>query len=125
MGKLETLYVNRMNAKNAAEREKRVAIVKKRETTIEMTRKFFDQISFLNKYGFKWEILISRNECTDVYIVNKTIATSPFERIIVSEINGEVKGKWAECILGHGRYVEGEDKNGWFSPEQLIIALSK
>lgn len=125
MEKLEALYVSRMNAKNAAEREKRVAIVKKREATIEMVRKFFDQISFLNKYGFNWEIRISRDECTDVYIVNKTMATSPFETIIVSEINGEVKGRWRECVLGHGRYVEGEDKNGWFSPEQLIVALSK
>lgn len=118
MEKLETLFVSRMNAKKAAEQEKRVAIAKKREAAVEMTRKFFDQISFLNKYGFNWEI-------ADVYIINKTMATSPFERIIVSEINGEVKGKWAECILGHGRYVKGEDKNGWFSPEQLIIALSK
>ena len=59
-----------------------------------------------------------------VYIMNRTIATSPFESIIVNEIDGEIKGKWEPTILGHGRYVAGQDKDGWFTPEQLVCALS-
>lgn|GEM_PF-4765988 len=133
MGNLEELYKSRINARNEAEQAKYNAQLKIKEKRVEMAQKFLDQISFLNKYGFKWELRaycnLGRDCCMDyyawrVYIHNPTIATSPFETIIVDEIDGEIKGKWERSILGHGRYVEGQDKDGWFTPEQLICALS-
>ena len=133
MDNLENLFIHRVNARNAAEQAKYDEQLKIRDRKLELAQKFYDQISFLNKYGFKWEICSYCNNGDDccmayyawrVFIINRTIATSPFETIIVDEINGEVKGKWQPTILGHGRYVEGQDKNGWFTPEQLVIALS-
>jgi len=133
MTNLEKLYTSRISERNAAEQAKYDAQFKIKEKRVEMAQKFLDQISFLNKYGYKWELHAYCNNGDDccmpyyawrVYIMNKTIATSPFESIIVDEIDGEIKGKWEPTILGHGRYVAGQDKKGWFTAEQLIIALS-
>ena len=133
MANLEELYTSRINARTAAEQAKYDAQFAIKEKRVELAQKFLDQISFLNKYGFKWELRAHCNNgndcCMDyyawrVYLLNRTIATSPFESIIVDEIDGEIKGKWEPTILGHGRYVAGQDKDGWFTPEQLIVALS-
>jgi len=133
MANLEELYTSRINAKNEArnaERDKELEIKEKR---VAMAQKFLDQISFLNKYGFNWKISAYCNNGHDccmgyyawnVKLVNNTMATNPFEKIIVDEINGEIKGRWETSILGHGRFVDGQDKEGWFTPRQLICALS-
>lgn len=133
MEKLEELYRSRVAARNAAEQAKYDAQFEIKERKVELAQKFLDKIIFLNKYGFKWKILAYCNygrDCCMAYyawrviLTNSTIATSPFESIIVDEIDGEIKGKWEPTILGHGRYVAGQDKDGWFTPEQLVVALS-
>ena len=133
MANLEELYTRRINARNEAEQAKYNEQLKIKERRVELAQKFLDQISFLNKYGFKWELRAYCNNGNDccmayyawrVFLLNRTIATSPFETIIVAEVDGEIKGKWEPTILGHGRYVAGQDKDGWFTPEQLVCALS-
>lgn len=133
MTNLEELYIKRVNAKNDAVQAEIDKQIKIRDEKLEVCKRFFEQISFLNNHGFKWEIHASCNNGHDccmayygwrVYIFNRTIATSPFEDIICKEFDGEVKGKWVPTILGHGRYVEGQDKDGWFTAEQLVMALS-
>lgn len=125
--------MERVNAKNDARQAEIDKYIKKRDERMKVFKKFFDQISFLNNHGFMWEIYSSCNNGNDccmpryaweIVLINKTMATSPFEMIICKEIGGEVKGKWRPTILGHGRYVHGQDKDGWFTPEQLILALS-
>lgn len=133
MANLEQLYTKRVQDKNN-ERQKLIDKYEKiRDEKVDTCKKFFDQISFLNKYGFKWEIFTHCNNGSDcrmayyeyrVLILNRTCETSPFESIICKEFNGVVKGKWEPCILGHGRYVKGQDEDGWFTPEQLVVALS-
>lgn len=131
---LEQLYTSRINRRNAEEQAKYDAEYAIKERRVNLAQQFLGQISFLNKYGFKWELLAYCNnghDCCMAYyawsvtLVNKTIATSPFEIIVVDEIEGEIKGRWMNTILGHGRYVEGQDKDGWFTAEQLVMALSK
>lgn len=130
---LEEIYAHRMAAKSAAEQAKYDKQVKIRDERVALAQKFLDKIIFLNKYGYKWELFTSCNMGSDccmpyygwhVLILNRTIATSPFESIIVREIDGEIKGMWEPTILGHGRHVEGQ-VNGWFTAEQLIMELSK
>lgn len=133
MTNLEELYIKRVNAKNDAVQTEIDKQIKIRDEKLRVCKRFFEQISFLNNHGFKWEIYASCNNGHDccmayygwsVLILNRTIATSPFESIICKEFDGEVKGKWEPTILGHGRYVEGQDKDGWFTAEQLVMALS-
>ena len=130
---LEELYTSRINARNYAEQAAYDAQLKIKEKKVELAQKFLDQISFLNKYGFRWELFASCNNGHDccmgkyewrVLLINRTIATSPFESIIVKEVDGEVKGKWEPTSLGNGRHVAGQDKDGWFTPKQLIMAFS-
>ena len=133
MANLEELYIKRVNAKNEARQAEIDKQLKIRDEKIATCQKFLDQILFLNNYGYKWYIFSYCNNGDDccrafygwrVAISNKTIATSPFETIICKEFDGEVKGKWEPCMLGSGRFVEGQDENGWFTAEQLVKALS-
>ena len=130
---LEELYMQRMANKSAAEKQKYEEQLKIRDERVALAQKFLDQIIFLNKHGYKWELFTSCNMGSDccapyyrwrVILKNRTIVTSPFESIIVKEIDGEVKGMWEPSILGDGRHVEGQ-KDGWFTPEQLVMELSK
>lgn len=133
MTNLEKLYTERVKAKEDARQAQINAGIKDRDERMKAFKKFFDQISFLNNYGYKWEILSycnNGNDCCRSYydwrivIIDRTIKTSPFENIICKEINGVVKGKWEPTMLGSGRHVKGQDKDGWFTVEQLIVALS-
>lgn len=133
MNNLEELYAKRMAAKSEAEQAKYNEQLQSRDRRVALAQRFLDQILFLNNYGYKWKLWTSCNMGSDccapyywwrVILMDNTIATSPFENIIVEEIDGELKGKWEPTILGHGRAVEGS-KDGWFTPEQLVMALSK
>ena len=133
MENLEKIYKERIFSKIEKDQKNYDEELKIKERKVNLARRFLDEISFLNNYGYCWEILALCNNGKDcckpyygwrVIINNRTIATSPFESIIVDEIDGEIKGKWEPTILGHGRDVDGS-KDGWFTPKQLILALSR
>lgn len=134
MENLEQLFKQRINAKEEKRQAEIDKYIKIRDEKIDLCRKFLAQIEFLNKYGFKWEILSycnNGNDCCRPYYAwnvclhNRTMATSPFEsKLYVKEIDGEIKATFMHTILGHGRYVEGQDKNGYFTAKQFILAFS-
>lgn len=134
MEKLEQIFTQRIKAKNDERQAQIEKYLKIRDAEIKLCKKFLSQIEFLNKYGFRWELRFSCNNGHDccmpyyawnVYLFNPNMATSPFEScLIVKEINGEIKAKFRPTILGNGRYVEGQDKNGYFTAEQFVIAFS-
>jgi len=134
MNDLEKLYIQRLQEKDAAKQEvikKHIAI---RDKKIELCHLFLKKIEFLNKYGFRWELRAHCNNGNDccmgyyewnVYLFNPTMATTPFENtLIVKEIEGEIKAKFRPTILGHGRHVKGQDKDGYFTAEQFVMAFS-
>ncbi len=127
MADLEELYKSRISARIAREQRMRDIALAQKEKDVEIAQKFFDKISFLNNYGFNWELFtMYDSDCNywRVFLINRNCRTSPFEDIIVAEINGEIKGKFSPTILGKGRHIEGQDGNGWFTPEQLVMAFS-
>ena len=134
MADLEELFLKRVKAKDEARQAEIDKYIKIRDERLELCKRFFEQISFLNNYGFRWEIRSYCNNGSDccmpryawiVGIVNHTIATSPFESFLqVKEINGELRARFSPTILGKGRFVKGQDKEGYFTAEQFIIAFS-
>lgn len=128
MTDLEKLYTSRINAIHQSKQARYDEALRIAEKEEKVARKFLEQISFLNNYGFNWHVAKIKDDNNQygwiVYLLNQTMMTSPFEQIIVKEFNGEVKGKWMPCRLGKGRYVKGADNEGWFTPEQLIKAFS-
>ena len=131
---LEQLFNERVKAKNdamQAEKDKYIAI---RDENVKVYQRFLDQISFLNNYGFRWKLWVSCNNGHDccmpryaweILLINNTIATTPFEsQLNVKEVDGELKARFRPTILGRGRYVNGQDKDGWFTAEQFVLAFS-
>ncbi len=135
MTDLEKLYTSRVAEHNDNVRREIEKYEKIRDEELKICKRFFDKISFLNNYGFKLELMASCNNGRDccmpryawnVYIRNRTMATTPFESIIdVKEFGGEVKARFRPTILGSGRYVKGADKDGYFTAEQFVMAFSQ